>query len=167
MSGKDYERNGRNGRISKLMEHQLVLPFKFSEPTSFDDIVLDASNAYAIKWLKNWPQNTKSTYSCIVGHQSLLLASIWGSVNQSRYLSNNSRLLEDWYMLMENKYRNRCYILANPEIVNDEKLLLYVLNLIKERHFYLLLASNSHPSAWKNRLPDLKSRLSTINIIKC
>ena len=149
------------------MYKQSVLPLKFSEPVTFDDIKQTETNCYAIKWLKDWPQNRPDINFCyLTGSQNEILSYIWGIQNQARYILTEEILLEYWHKMMNKKLYNKCYLIKLVE-KTEEELLLYTLNLIKERRSYLLLTSDIHPNSMQINLPDLRSRLSTIGIFTC
>lgn len=149
------------------MFKQLILPLDYSEPTDFANVQVTEKNAQAVAWLKNWRHGSDTNFVCLIGSQAVLLASIWGIENQARCLSDGQRLLEDWYAMTERKHKSKCYIATNPELVEDEEVFLYIINLIREHGFRLLLASGTPPSKWNITLPDLKSRILTMNVLNC
>ncbi len=149
------------------MFKQLVLPLIYSEPTDFACVKVTTTNSQAITWLKNWNDRLDVNFVCLVGSQAILFASIWGIENQACHLSNGQRLIEDWYSLIEQKHKSKCYVMTNPEFIEEEEVFLYVINFIKERCFRLLLASVMSTDRWNITLPDLKSRVSTMNVINC
>lgn len=150
------------------MYNQLLLPVNFVEPTDFSVIEKNSLNELAISWLQIWPiKYKKIQFSCLIGCQALLLLSVWSHINNAKALPSDERLFYDCYKMMHNKDCNKCYTLASPELIKNEYQLLCIFNLIKESNSYLLLISEIHPSNWYIELPDLKSRISMINVIAC
>ncbi len=151
------------------MYNQLSLPINIFEPTDFSEIDKTPDNELAINWLTTWgSQNAiKINYTCLVGEYAPLFASIWSRTNDATVLPSDARLFKNWYKIIEKKHNNKCYTLNFPELIKDENMVLYILNLVKENNSYLLLTSDIHPRDWCIELPDLKSRISTINVFTC
>ena len=58
--------------------------------------------------------------------------------------------------------QHRFYIIDDLHLAADETFLFHFYNLIQERRFYCLFTSVFSPARWSFKLPDLKSRLSSI-----
>ncbi len=149
------------------MFKQLILPLVYSEPTDFSSVKITEKNLQSILWLKNWNYGSEINFTCLIGSQSALLASVWSLENQAHCLSNGRGLIKDWYSIMDRKYKPKCYTMINPEFIEDEEVFLYIINFVKEHCFLLLLASDISPSKWHITLPDLKSRILTMNVFNC
>lgn len=153
------------------MYNQLLLPISDFEPSDFSVVAKTSDNFLAIEWLSSWGQKNGSSseinYTCLMGLQAPLLALIWSRINNAYMLSSDARLFKDIYKIMNKKGKNKHYLLTNPELIKDEQVIVCILNLIKEYKSYLLLITKIHPNDWYIKLPDLKSRISTINLFTC
>jgi chromosomal replication initiation ATPase DnaA len=57
-------------------------------------------------------------------------------------------------------------IIEDGDAVSDERALLHVFNAVKERGGHILFTSREPPSRWAVKLPDLKSRLSSVQAVR-
>ncbi|MDO4974892.1 MAG: DnaA/Hda family protein, partial [Alphaproteobacteria bacterium] len=58
------------------------------------------------------------------------------------------------------------FVLDDADLIKDDILLFYIYNTIKEKNAYLLMTSVDFPNKWDLKFNDIKSRLSTLNIIR-
>jgi chromosomal replication initiation ATPase DnaA len=57
------------------------------------------------------------------------------------------------------------FIIDNAETIRDETAFFHLINIIRQRKGMLLFTAKTAPSDWKIRLPDLKSRLCSAELV--
>ncbi len=122
-------------------------------------------NRYAFEWLENWTFKVQSNFVCLVGESGSgksHLARIWAEKTGAEFLSRH-RLAEVWQWGAE--FPNRFCVLDDADELNDDLLLFYIYNTIKERNGYLLMTAKTYPNDWKLKYEDIKSRLRTVDVI--
>ena len=145
---------------------QIPLDFAFRTAQGRQDFLVSAANADAVAWLDRWPD--------WAGHFMLLagpvgcgkthLTHVWGAQSKAARIScDDLRAIDisDLNMLTQGNV-----ILENVEKGIDENKLFHLYNLIKENGTYLLMTSRFNIPEWEIGLPDLVSRLGTVQIAR-
>jgi chromosomal replication initiation ATPase DnaA len=93
------------------------------------------------------------------------LANIWAGRLGASIMLSASDVFGAWYNISSSNTEQKYFVLEDIDRINDELLLFYMYNAILERGLYLLMTTKSHPLRWEFSLPDLKSRVATMNFI--
>ncbi|MDR0640226.1 MAG: hypothetical protein LBF65_00605 [Holosporales bacterium] len=129
-------------------------------------------NEYAVEWLDKWPERVKDNFVCLVGESGsgkTHLARIWASRVGADIMTSASDVFNRWYELSATFPDKKYFVLDDADQVNDDILLYYIYNVIKEKDAYILVTAKEPPSRWSITLPDIKSRIATFHVltIKC
>ena len=147
---------------------QLPLPLSWSFSKDVKDFIVSDCNRYAFEWLEKWPLKIHSQIVCLVGETGAgktHLAHIWADKMGAKWFRN----VDISYETISNEFEqisNKFFVLDEADEVKDEFLLFYLFNAIKSSGAYLLLTAKSYPNAWKLSLEDIRSRLSTVDIVQ-
>jgi chromosomal replication initiation ATPase DnaA len=80
-------------------------------------------------------------------------------------MSATSDIFAMWYDISSPDSEQMYFVLEDADCIGDELLLFYIYNTILEKRAYLLMTTRTHPLRWDLSLPDLKSRIATVNFI--
>lgn len=147
---------------------QLPLPLSWSFSKDVKDFIVSDCNRYAFGWLEKWPLKIHSQIACLVGEPEsgkTYLAHIWAEKMGATWLRN----VDICYDTISNEFEqisNKFFVLDDADEVKDELLLFYLFNIIKSSGAYLLLTAKNYPNAWSLALEDMRSRLSTVDVIQ-
>ncbi|MEM6603939.1 MAG: DnaA/Hda family protein [Pseudomonadota bacterium] len=149
-------------RDPDLQQLTLNLPFATSyHPADFAESACNADALSSVRNYREWP----SYGLCVVGDKGsgkTHLASIY-------HFESPTALS----LAPEDVKKNRIFeiaanhiIIDDADLVKDEKAFFHLINLVKERKGRLFITATTPPSSWKIRLPDLKSRLCSLPVVK-
>ncbi|MBX7145724.1 MAG: hypothetical protein K1X44_00285 [Alphaproteobacteria bacterium] len=149
---------------------QFSLKFQHKNSYLEEDFFVSDSNRIAknlIDLWPIWPQPIVAIYGP-EGSGKTHLAQIWGQKSQSYFFTYSKTNLEQWLQLSKSF---KTFVFDDQEEVrkndkqNFEKFFFHLLNLIKKKKKNLLICSQMPPSRWSVDLPDLQSRLETIQAV--
>lgn len=141
----------------------MQIPLELDHATSFalEDFIVSASNQLAFDTIKSWPDWAYHVAALIgpeasgKSHLALSWAGMSGaSIHKGAEIGS---------IVMDNKLKNLVIEDIDPDTL-DEQALFHLINWSKEHQKFVLLTSRSEPNRWNVKLPDLKSRLSLIQI---
>ena len=148
--------------------NQLTLPISWALSYKPCDFVVSECNEYAFEWLEKWPFKIRENFVCLVGEKGsgkTHLSRIWASRFSADFMSAHDQIFDKWVDISSNESSQKYFVLDDADEMNNEILLFYIYNTIKEKNAYLLLTAKSAPSKWNLLLADIKSRISTVNVI--
>ena len=147
---------------------QLPLPLSWSFSKDVKDFIVSDCNRYAFGWLEKWPLRIHSQIVCLVGEAGAgktHLAHIWAEKMEATWFGN----VDICYDTISNEFEqisNKFFVLDDADEVKDELLLFYLFNTIKSSNSYLLLTAKNYPNTWHLGLEDIRSRLSTVDVVQ-
>lgn len=149
----------------KAPPEQLVLDLPHRPALGLEDFLVGASNAAAVSLIDGWPDWT--TRAAVVtgppGSGKSHLTNVW--LLKSGALSIPAcELSEDAIAAIE-----RTGALAVEDLdrgIADERVLFHLLNLTKEKSYALLATSRTAPGDLVVGLPDLRSRLRALPLVR-
>jgi len=148
---------------------QLSLPITWAFSKKRKDFVVSDCNRYAFEWLEKWPFKIKDNFVCMVGEKGsgkTHLSSIWAEKLGADIINPSCDIFNKWYNIVSTENTQKYFVLDDADLVNDDILLFYIYNTIKEKNAYLLMTAITPPGKWNLKFNDIKSRLSTLNIIR-
>ncbi|MDR3030904.1 MAG: hypothetical protein LBU35_00775 [Holosporales bacterium] len=148
---------------------QLTLPISWAFSYKNSDFVVSDCNRYAFEWLEKWPFKIQDCFVCLVGESGsgkTLLSKIWASRMGAEFIHAKEDIFAKWYEISSNTSSQKYFVIDNADEITDSILLFYIYNTIKEKNAYLLLTANTPPTKWDLKLNDIRSRMSTINVIR-
>lgn len=146
---------------------QLTLPVPWSLSYKPEEYVVSDCNSYAFDWLEKWPFRIHENFACIVGGKGSgksHLAGIWAKRVGADVFGAKSGVFEKWFDMSSN-VKSKYFVLDDADMIEDDVLLFYIYNTIKEHNAYLLLTAKNPPIRWNIQLSDVRSRLLTINVL--
>ena len=141
------------------MTDQLILKFPTNKVYLKEDFYVSSSNQEAYEFINSWPKWIKRIVNIFgpSGSGKTHLASILK--NKTSTLKIDSDKLNDKIFF---KFKiNEALIIENLNEKVSENLLFSLWNVALQDNKYLLITSNKPISAYKFKLPDLKSRASS------
>jgi chromosomal replication initiation ATPase DnaA len=151
------------------MEHrQLTLPLSWKFAKDASSFIVSDCNRYVFDWLEKWPFKIKDNFVCLVGESGsgkTHLANVWASRLNAEIITSTSDIFIKWFEISSPDSQQRYFVLDDADRINDDILLYYIYNTIKEKNAYILMVAKNPPLKWQIKLPDIRSRISTINVI--
>lgn len=133
------------------------------------DFIVSACNQYVFEWLEKWPSDRiKDNFVCLVGDGGsgkTHIANIWAARVDAEVINATSDIFSKWYELSSLATTQRHFVLDDADQIGDDILLYYIYNTAKEKNAYVLMTAKNTPSRWSIKLPDIRSRITTINVI--
>ncbi|MDR0942720.1 MAG: hypothetical protein LBM19_03885 [Holosporales bacterium] len=148
---------------------QLVLPVSWAFPRKASDFVVSDCNSYAFEWLEKWPFRIRDNFVCLVGEKGsgkTHLANIWAARQNAEIISSLDEAFNKWYDISSSDVPQKYFVFDDADELNDDVLMFYIYNTIKAKNAYLLMTAKTYPYKWNLKLSDVKSRMSTVNIIR-
>lgn len=144
--------------------HQSALPF--SRPPSYDTdaFVPSTPNKLAYDWICKWPDWPTGMIIHGPSHCGKThLGHIWMHKSHAQKIYVDTITLENIAPVFDESTH---LLLENFAIINDgqAEALFHLFNHQKKTGKSILILSHTCPQNWSTRLPDLTSRLSTLNI---
>lgn len=145
---------------------QLPLDFAFRTAQGRQDFLVSAANADAVAWLDKWPDWAGQFLLLTgpVGCGKTHLTHVWGAHSKAARISCDDLHTIDISEL--NTLTQGNVILEDVEKSIEENKLFHLYNLIKENGTSLLMTSRFNILEWEIKLPDLVSRLGTVQIAR-
>jgi chromosomal replication initiation ATPase DnaA len=140
---------------------QLVLPFVRQPAFDEADFLRAPSNDAAWSWVEreDWPDRRLALWGD-AGCGKTHLLHIWARWRGARLLNGPELRSLDQLPWVGG------LALDDADRISDERLLLHLLNTVRDRSFPILLVGREPPSRWPVRLPDLSSRLRAISAVE-
>lgn len=151
------------------MPTQLPLDLGHRPALGRDDFLVADCNSAAVAWIDRWPEwpgNGLAIFGppgCGKSH----LAEVWRARSGARRIEPAALARAEPPQLVGESAE--CLIdglYDGPETALDERRLLHLYNLVRERGGHLLLLSRTAPARWPVTLPDLKSRLGALPAVE-
>lgn len=145
---------------------QLPLNFETRAALGREDFLVSAANEAAVAWIDRWP-NWPGPFLLIVGPQrsgKTHLSHVWAEKSGAATLT-----LADLAALDINAMS---HIASNPIVLEglgremEEQKLFHLYNLVKEKGGFLLMTAREPVSEWALELPDLKSRMGAVQVVR-
>ena len=144
---------------------QLVFDMPHRPAMDAEDFLISDCNEDAVKIIDLWPQ-WPHPYLLLVGPSGsgkTHLAHVWQMKTGAEFISArdlNGRNIDELGNKTAIVIEDLC-----PGIF-DENSLFHLLNLAKEREFYILMTGQGRPGEWDIALPDLRSRLRASPVVE-
>ncbi|MDR2666836.1 MAG: hypothetical protein LBB34_01810 [Holosporales bacterium] len=148
---------------------QLILPVPWALSKRSSDFIINPCNSYAFKWLEKWPLKVQGNFACLVGEKGAgktHLANIWAERMNAYIMNPPLNVFDRWYNTLFECEEQRFFVLDDADEVEEEMSLFYIYNTIKDKNAYILMTAKTPPNKWKLSLNDVKSRVSTMNVIQ-
>ncbi|MDR1289535.1 MAG: hypothetical protein LBJ77_04085 [Holosporales bacterium] len=143
------------------------MPLGFSWKVA--DFIVSGCNRYVFEWLEKWPsERIKDNFVCLVGEGGSgksHLANIWANRVDADVITSGSDIFSKWYEISSSDTTQKHFVLDDADQIGDDILLYYIYNTVKEKRGHVLMTAKSPPSRWRIKLPDIRSRISTISVI--
>jgi chromosomal replication initiation ATPase DnaA len=107
-------------------------------------------------------------FVCLVGESGsgkTHLANIWATRLNADIMKSSADVFNKWYEISSATVTQKYFVLDDADQINDDILLYYIYNTIKEKNAYILMTAKNPPVKWQIKLPDIRSRIATINVI--
>jgi DnaA regulatory inactivator Hda len=148
---------------------QLLLNLTLKPNYSKIDFIESSCNWEAMQWIQRWP-NWSVKMIAIYGEPGCgktHLAHIWQEKANARFLTPTDILN---LTPLEAARDEQAFVLDDADVLfqkegpegENEDWLFHFYNLVKEKRADLLMCSRHPPTQWNVKLPDLRSRLTTI-----
>ena len=142
---------------------QLILSLPFY--TSYDpaDFVVSECNFVAFEYIRQ-KHRPASNLMGIIGSKTTgktHLASVFHSFNPTAtQISNQNLKIDDLLSLSAH-----LFIIDDADKIKDEVTFFHLINMVRQRKGMIFFTAKTPPSEWKIRLPDLKSRLCSAELL--
>jgi chromosomal replication initiation ATPase DnaA len=142
---------------------QLVLSLPFYISYDPADFVVSECNFVAFERIRQ-KHHPASHLLGIIGSENTgktHLASVFHSTNPTAtQISNNNLKINDLLSLSAHSF-----IIDNADMIKDEVAFFHLINIVRQRKGMIFFTAKTPPSDWKIRLPDLKSRLCSAELV--
>lgn len=141
---------------------QLPLDLGHVAAVSAADFLVTDSNAEAHEWIARWPAWPAFALALVgpAGAGKSHLANIFGQASGALFVRAAALAVDEVAGLAEAP----SLVVEDADRGVDERALLHLYNLARERGRSLLLTGREPPARWTVALPDLRSRLAAIPI---
>ena len=145
---------------------QLPLNFETRTALGREDFLVSDANEAAVAWIDRWP-DWPGPFLLIIGPErsgKTHLSHVWAEKSGAAVLT-----LADLGALDINAMTE---IASQPILLEDlgsqmeEQKLFHLYNLVKEKGGFLLMTAHEPVSEWGLQLPDLKSRMGAVQIVR-
>jgi chromosomal replication initiation ATPase DnaA len=146
---------------------QPPLPVVWSLPYRPGEFVVTDCNSYAFEWLEKWPFKIHENFACLVGETSsgkTNLAMIWAKRVEARVFNAKDKLFERWMGILSDSCE-QYFVLDDADEIEDDILLFYIYNSVKEKNAYMLFTAKTPPIRWNLKIADIRSRVLTISVL--
>lgn len=130
-----------------------------------DDFFVTAANEEAVARIDAWPD--WPTHALVLsgppGSGKSHLADVWATVSAARAISADAVRSEAVPELLAS---GALVVEEAPGEAPDERALFHLLNLARESRSHVLLVSRSDPAHWPVMLPDLRTRLLALDVVR-
>lgn len=151
------------------MTAQLPLDLGHRPALGREDFLVADCNAAAVAWIDRWPDWPGGGLALHgpAGCGKTHLAEVWRAVSGAIRLDAVALATAEPPQLLG--AARACVIdglYDNGTVRPDERRLLHLYNLMRERGGHMLLAARTAPARWPVKLPDLKSRLGALAAVE-
>lgn len=139
----------------------LSLPFYISYDPA--DFVVSECNFVAFEYIRQKYRPASHLLGVIGEHNTgkTHIASVFRSFNPTATRISNANLkIDDLISLSAH-----LFIIDDAETIKDEVAFFHLVNMVMQRKGMILFTAKTSPSNWKIRLPDLKSRLCSAELL--
>jgi chromosomal replication initiation ATPase DnaA len=146
---------------------QAPLPVVWSLPYRQGEFVVTDCNSYAFEWLEKWPFKIHENFACLVGEKSsgkTNLAMIWAKRADAHVFNAKDKLFERWLGILSDS-NEKYFVLDDADEIDDDILLFYIYNSVKEKSAYMLFTAKTPPIKWDLKIADIRSRMLTISVL--
>ncbi len=139
----------------------LSLPFYISYDPA--DFVVSECNFVAFERIRQKYRPASHLLGIIGGHNTgkTHLASVFHSSNPTATRISNDNLKIDALLSLS----AHSFIIDDADTIKDEIAFFHLINIVRQRKGVIFFTAKTPPSEWKIRLPDLKSRLCSAEIV--
>jgi len=146
--------------MSAIPAAQLTFDLPHRTALGRDDFLVTPCNLRAVEWIDRWPDwpggilALSGPRACGKTH----LMEVWRAMSGAGRIAANALSGDGWMDFTSG--------IAIDEVDGpvDEKALFHAINWVRQHGISMLIASERPPSAWAVDLPDLRSRLATIQV---
>lgn len=149
----------------KSVPEQLVLDLPHRPALSLEDFLVSASNEAAVALVDGWPQWTARAAIVVgpAGSGKSHLTNVWRLRSGAESVAADT-LSEDAVACL---VRNGAIAVEDLDRgIADERVFFHLLNLTKEKGYALLATSRAAPGELEVTLPDLRSRLRALPMVR-
>jgi chromosomal replication initiation ATPase DnaA len=144
---------------------QLVLELPHRQALSAEDFLVSLSNARAVELVDSWP-GWPSAAALVIGPEGAgksHLAHVWRLKSGARQVA--AREIGDG-AIADLESLNTLVVEDIDRGVGDERVLFHLLNLAREKRYSILLTARKAPGEIDIALPDLRSRLRALPLVR-
>jgi chromosomal replication initiation ATPase DnaA len=145
--------------------HQLVFELPHRQALGAEDFLVSGSNGGAVEFVDRWPDWAVPSQMLVgpEGSGKTHLAHVW-QLRSGASCVEASHISDE---VVSNFERLKALVVENADRgIRDERVLFHLLNMTRERGFHLLLTSRALPGEIPVSLPDLRSRLRAIPVVR-
>ncbi|WP_169569068.1 HdaA/DnaA family protein [Sneathiella limimaris] len=145
---------------------QIPLEFAFISSKGREDFLVSDANSTAVSWLDKWP-NWPAPFLLITGPKGCgktHLSHIWADKTAAKTLQAND--LDRLTIEELAEVAKSCVVLEDVDEATNEPNFFHLYNLIKENGQFLLITSQLIIDEWDIQLPDLRSRMATVQVAR-
>jgi chromosomal replication initiation ATPase DnaA len=144
---------------------QLTLDLPHRAALGAEDFLVSDCNIAAVRLVDSWPK-WQEPAQLLTGPPSsgkTHLARVWQARSGARLL--DAKML-DTKFIDDVREGTPLVVEDADRSAYDERALFHLLNLAREKQFFVLLSARGAPSRWSISLPDLASRLKAVPIVE-
>ncbi|MBE7637151.1 hypothetical protein GUA87_09875 [Sneathiella sp. P13V-1] len=146
----------------------MQIPFEFDTRAANgrEDFLVSEPNAEAVAWIDRWP-DWPGPYLLLVGpgqSGKSHLGQVWAKKSNAVTLQASD--LQDLDITALNELTSQPLLLEDIGEGVDEQSLFHLYNLVKEKGSCVLMTSRTVVSEWELTLPDLKSRMGAVQVVR-
>lgn len=149
-----------------LASPQLTLDFQHRPAHGLENFFVSNSNRAAIELIDQWP-NWPAPAMFLqgpVGSGKSHLAHVWQMASDAKLVKASDFTRSD---IVEGDDEISSMVIEDlDEGINDEQALFHLINLAKEKGFHLLFTAVSGPGQIEIELPDLRSRIRALAVVR-
>jgi chromosomal replication initiation ATPase DnaA len=165
--GEEKPRPGFTKGIEEQRFVQVPLPVSWSLSYKPGEFVVTDCNSYAFEWLEKWPFKIHENFACLVGEKSsgkTNLAMIWAKRVNACVFNARDKLFERWLGILSDS-NEKYFVFDDADEVEEDVLLFYIYNSVKEKNAYMLFTAKTPPIKWDLKIADIRSRMLTISVL--
>jgi chromosomal replication initiation ATPase DnaA len=144
---------------------QLALDLGHRPALGRDDFLIGAANQEAVDWIDRYPDWPAPGLALIgpAGSGKTHLAHVFTAASGAHLMAASALAVDDVGALVA---AHRTFVIEHGDDAFDERALFHFMNGVKERGGHYLIVSREAPARWPVALPDLKSRLSALPVVR-
>jgi chromosomal replication initiation ATPase DnaA len=144
---------------------QLTLDLGHRPAFGRDDFLIGAANQEAVDWLDKYPDWPAPGLALVgpAGSGKTHLAHVFTAATGAYVLAASALSVDGVGALVA---AHQAFVIEHDDAAFDARALFHFMNAIKERDGHYLLTSRDAPARWAVTLPDLKSRLAALPVVR-